>query len=103
MQPENNHELDKIQKLLLENQKILAENNEVLKKLQRTSAVAMWLRIVWFLFIIGFPFVLYFYVLQPYFDALGSSFGTFQAGLQEIPGWKQFYESIRGAGISGGE
>ncbi len=102
MQPENNNH-DKIESLILENQKLIAENTKVLKKLQRTSAVTMWLRIVGFLFMIGLPFVLYFYVVQPYFDALGSSFGTFQAGLQEIPGWKQFYEALGGADTNVGE
>ena len=103
MQPENQHEHEKMQRLLLENQKLLAENNELLKKLQRNARVTMWVRIIWFLFIIGIPFVLYFYIIQPYFDALGSSFGTFQTGLQEIPGWKQFWEALRGSGVSGGE
>jgi Fe2+ transport system protein B len=103
MNPENHQDHEKMQRLLLENQKLMAENNEILKKMQRNAAVSMWLRIIWFLFIIGLPFVVYFYVIQPYFDALGSSFGTFQEGLQEIPGWKQFYESIRGGAAAGGE
>ena len=103
MQPDNQKDHEKIQRLLLENQKLMAENNEILKKLKRNSAISLWMKIIWFLFIIGLPFVIYFYVVQPYFDALGSSFGTFQEGLQEIPGWKQFWEALKGSGVSGGE
>ncbi len=96
MNPEHK-EHDQIREILLENQRLMAENNRLLKKLHRNATWTFWVRIAWFLFIIGLPFVLYFYVIQPYFSALGSSFETFQAGLQEIPGWKQFYESIQGA------
>lgn len=103
MQPDNQKDNEKVQRLLLENQKLMTENNEILKKLQRNSAISLWIKIIWFLFIIGLPFVVYFYVIQPYFDALGSSFGTFQQGLQEIPGWKQFWEAVKGAGVTGGE
>ena len=92
-----------IQDLLVENKRLLGENNELLKKIKRNSAITMWLRIVWFFIIIGLPFILYFYIVEPYFDALGSSFTTFQAGLQEIPGWKQFYQAVRGEGVDGTE
>ena len=68
-----------------------------LKKLHRNGLIAFWLRIVWLFVIVGIPFVLYYYVVEPYFTTLGSSFETFQDGLQEVPGWKQFYESIQGS------
>lgn len=98
-----NGEHSEMKQLLLENQRLLAENNKLLKKVYRNAMITFWVRIAWFLFIIGLPFVLYFYVIEPYFDALGSSFTVFQDGLQEIPGWKQFYESLRGEGVTGGE
>lgn len=82
--------------LLLENQRLLTENNQILKEMNRRSVLAFWFKILWMLFIIGAPFVLYFYVIEPYFDTLGSSFETFREGLKEVPGWKQFYEAISG-------
>jgi len=101
MQPESN-EHSQIRELLLENQKLMADNNKLLKKLHRNAVVTFWMRIAWFVIIIGLPFVLYFYIIEPYFTALGSSFTTFQSGLQEIPGWKQFYEAIRSVDAGGG-
>ena len=89
------------QELMLENQKLLTENNQLLKKIHRASLWAFWLKVVWLFIIIGAPFVLYYFVVEPYFTTLGSSFQTFQAGLQEIPGWKQFYQAI--AGSEGGK
>jgi Trk-type K+ transport system membrane component len=102
MPPEKNDHQE-MANLMRENQRLLAENNSLLKKIHRSNMITFWVRIAWILFIIGIPFILYFYVIEPYFDALGSSFTTFQAGLQEIPGWKQFYEAIKGEGITGGE
>ncbi len=102
MKPEHDDH-KKMEEFLLENQRLLAENNELLKKIHRNAMVALWIRIIWAVVIIGLPFVVYFYVIEPYFNALGSSFSTFQAGLQEIPGWKQFWEAVSGSGVSGGE
>jgi hypothetical protein len=89
------NEQQQIRGLILENQRLLTENNQLLKKLNRRSTISFWFRIVWGAFIIGLPFVLYFYIIEPYFQSLGSSFETFKQGLQEVPGWKQFYESIK--------
>ncbi len=85
-----------LQELTLENQRLLIENNQLLKKIRRAALWSFWLKIVWTLVILGVPFILYYYVAEPYFTSLSSSFQTFQSGLQEVPGWKQFYQSIRG-------
>jgi hypothetical protein len=90
-----------VHELMLENQRLLIENNQLLKKMNRRSVVSFWFRMAWFLFIIGVPFVMYFYVIEPYFISMGSSFEIFKQGLQEVPGWKQFYEVVSGGNISG--
>ncbi len=85
-----------LRELMLENQRLLSENNQLIKKMNRRSLWSFWLKIVWTLFLVGAPFVLYYYVIEPYFTTLGSSFSVFQNGLQEVPGWKQFYEAASG-------
>jgi hypothetical protein len=82
--------------LTLENQRLLTENNKLLKKLNHQARVSFWFRVVWFLFIIGAPFIIYFYVVEPYFTSFGSSIDIFREGIQEIPGWKQLNESMQG-------
>ena len=77
-------------------QTLLEENNKLMRRMITWHYWNAGLRFVWFLVIIGAPFLLYFWVLEPYFAALGSSFSTFEAGLQEIPGWKQFYDAVGG-------
>ena len=97
----NEHQL--LHELMLENKKLLSENNELLKKMRKLSVWSFWLRMAWSLILVGAPFVLYFYVLEPYFTSLGSSFDQFYQGMREIPGWKQFYGAISGGADGGGE
>ncbi len=78
------------------NRVLLEENNELLKKMNRNATIGLWMRVIWYTLLIGLPFALYFYILEPYFTALGSSYETFSAGMQEIPGWKQFNEALDG-------
>jgi hypothetical protein len=63
---------EELEKLLIENKKLLAENNIILKKLQRGVAWGFWLRLVWIGFLLGLPFVTYFYLVAPYTDNLES-------------------------------
>lgn len=91
MQPDSQSEL---KSLLEKNTLLLQENNVLLKKIHRNGIVGFWVRVTWYVVLIGLPFALYFYVLEPYFTALGSSYEVFNAGMQEIPGWKHFHEAM---------
>ncbi len=92
MPPENL--LIEMKHLLEKNTKLLEENQVLLKKMHRSAVWGMWIRIIWYVMLVGLPFALYFYILEPYFTALGSSYEVFSAGMQEIPGWKQFSETL---------
>jgi membrane protein required for beta-lactamase induction len=86
--------------LILENTELLKDNNRLLRKIHRNALIEFWVRIFWYVLLIGLPFALYFYVLEPYFTAMGSSYSTFSAGMQELPGWRQlleFLESVKNA------
>jgi hypothetical protein len=92
MSPE--HQYSDLKAMLDKNTKLLEENNKILRKIHRNALITFWLRITWYVLLIGLPFALYFYVLEPYFTALGSNYETFRAGIQEIPGLKQFTEFL---------
>ena len=83
-----------LKRLMEQNAELLKENNVLLKKIHRNAVWVFWLRIAWYILLIGMPFALYFYILEPYFNALGASFEVFSAGMQEIPGWKQLNNAI---------
>jgi hypothetical protein len=92
MEHDNSHA--ELSQLILENTEMLKENNRLLRKIHRNGLIEFWIRTCWYILLIGLPFALYFYVLEPYFTAMGSSYETFSAGMQEIPGWKQFSETL---------
>lgn len=61
---QSNNDSD-IKSLLQENLEITKENNELLRVLKRNNTIALVLRIAWYAIILGVPFILYFYVLDP--------------------------------------
>ena len=79
---------NKLDKLMQQNTKLLEENNKLLKKIHRNAVWSFWTRIAWYVVMIGLPFALYFYVLEPYFAAFGSSYENFIDGINELPGLK---------------
>lgn len=87
MVPEKDEHED-IKALIEQNKALLEENQTIMKKLYRYTVAGIWIRIFWYLVLIGLPFALYFWVLEPYFAAFGSSFDTFKAGINELPGIK---------------
>ena len=68
--------------------RLLRENNILLKKLHRQGVLGIWFRVIWYSLLIGLPFAVYFYVLEPYFSAFGANYETFRTGMAEIPGLK---------------
>jgi hypothetical protein len=90
MESENSH--DEIKRLIQENTEILKQNNKILRKMYRNDIIGIWVKLIWFILLVGLPFALYFYVLEPYFTAMGSSYEVFSVGMQEIPGLKQFHD-----------
>lgn len=79
-----------IVRLLRENQELSKQNNELLRKLYRHSVIGFTLKTIWYAILIGMPFAVYFYLLQPYFEAFGANYETFRQGMAEIPGLKGF-------------
>jgi hypothetical protein len=74
--------------LLQENVRLAKENNELLQKMHRWSIIGIILRVVWYTIIIGVPFVLYFYLLEPYFTTFTTQYESFRQGVSTIPSLK---------------
>ncbi len=69
MSPETpDHDL--IKKLLLENQRLLEDNNKLLHKMRRSAQIGLIFRIIWFVIIFAAPFYFYITYIQPNFEAL---------------------------------
>jgi hypothetical protein len=88
-----------LKRLLEETKALEMENNKLLKKLYRYSWVGFTMRLVWYALLIGLPFALYFYILEPYFGLFGSSYEEFRQGVIELPGYKSlilFLDTVLG-------
>lgn len=83
-QPENTE----LKQLLETNNKLIEENTRIVRKLYRWTVANMLWKLLWVIVLIGLPFALYFYILEPYFEALGANYQTFMLGINEIPGLK---------------
>jgi len=82
-----------IKNLLLENQRLLAENNSLLKKMNRRSVLGFWFRLLWSLALIAIPFLFYFYYIEPRLQSFSSSFELFEKKVPDISSLKQWYQS----------
>ncbi len=67
---------------------LLRENNLLLKKIYRHTMIGFAFKVLWFAIIIGLPFAVYFYLLEPYFASFGANYELFRQGMAEIPGLK---------------
>jgi len=81
------NEHDEILKLLKENNRLVLENNELLKKLYRHNLIGFAASVAWYAILFGLPVALYYYVLDPYLSAFGSNYDLFRQGISEIPGF----------------
>jgi hypothetical protein len=87
--PNNGNDVEsEILNLLKKNTELVKENNVLLQRILRNDRIMLWVRIVWYAVLIGLPFALYFYILEPYFTAFGSNYELFRQGMAEIPGLK---------------
>ncbi|HEU4677584.1 MAG TPA: hypothetical protein VFS75_02605 [Candidatus Paceibacterota bacterium] len=88
MPPENSRDHDEMLRLL-------RENNALLKKLYRHNIISYVLKALWYAILIGLPFAVYFYFLEPYFRAFGSDYDTFRQGMDELPGVKEIQRFLQ--------
>ena len=68
-----NTDNSELKELILENQRLLAENNELLKKMHRSTVRHFWLNVVWIVFLLGAPLVLLYQFVMPMYKSLGGS------------------------------
>lgn len=90
MLPPSDH--DTLKALLLENQKVLIENNQYLKKLYRHLLWGFWFRIVGWVFLLGLPVIAYYYLLEPYISVVSGSMPTLEGSVNELREFRSWYE-----------
>ncbi len=93
MNPDSGHE--EIKKLLVENQRLLLENNQMLHKMRRSAFLGTIFKIVWFLFVLGVPVYLYFSYIKPNMGNLLEQYGALQEMFSDGSSLTDWYESMK--------
>jgi hypothetical protein len=99
MQTDKEGSHEEILRLLRENKDLAEQNHELLRKLYRNDMIGITVRIIWYAILIGLPFAVYFYLLEPYFEVFGSNYEVFRQGMAEIPGLKGLENFLPSIGI----
>ncbi len=93
MNPDSGHE--EIKKLLVENQRLLLENNQMLHKMRKTAIVGTIFRVIWFFFILGLPIYLYFSYIKPNMGNLMERYSELEQMTGEASSLKEWFESLK--------
>lgn len=93
--PQDEYDHKEMKKLLQEVLLVSRENNKILHSVRRISIIEFVVRLLWYAFLIGLPFAVYFYILDPYLKAVGISSEHFGQGIQGWPGTEFFAKIFR--------
>lgn len=88
MPPQNEH--SELKALILENQRLLGENNELLKKMHKSAVRHFWLNVVWIVFLLGAPLLLLYQFIMPMYESLGTSPSSINEQLKEVNELRSF-------------
>ncbi len=90
-----NHEHGELKELILENQRLLAENNMLLKKMHKSSVRHFWLNIAWIVFLIVSPMFLLYKFILPMYSSIGASTTSVSGQLQDLNELRGFLQEQR--------
>jgi hypothetical protein len=84
-----NDERTELKELVLQNQRLLTENNSLLNKLHRHAVRGFWLNVAWILLFVVLPLLAVVKLVMPFYSSLESSSESLESqlnNLQEIQG-----------------
>ncbi len=87
-------EKEDLKELILENQRLLTENNEILRKMHRNALRHFWFNVVWIIFLIGLPILAFYKIAAPLAGSLPSS-STVESQLKDLQELQGFLEQQR--------
>ena len=88
---EDNNE---IKALLRENQRLLVENNQLLRQMRKGTIIATIFRLIWFVIVIFIPLYIYFYYIAPNWENIKQQLENLEAMTAEMEGDNSWFESL---------
>ncbi len=75
---------EELEEMITENKELLSKNNQLLNKIHRSMVWGFWLRILWVAIVLGLPFLLYYYLLAPYYESFQDTFEVFGIDINQL-------------------
>lgn len=75
---------DELKALVLENQRLLAENNALLKKMHKSAVRHFWFNIAWIVIFLGLPLLAFYKLAMPFYSSFEASGGSLNGQLQQL-------------------
>jgi hypothetical protein len=99
MPPEHhNHDgREEIKNILLENQRLLIENNQMLHKMRRTAFLGSLLRFIWLVFMLTASVYVYLVYIAPYVDTLKQKIAEIEQMNVQTEKIQDWYDTVRKA------
>ena len=75
---------------MVENQRLLMENNQLLHKMRRAALLGTLFKFLWIIIVLGLPFYMYFNYIAPNMDTIKenySAFGDINENTQSLKSW----------------
>ncbi len=92
MEPNNNHE--EIKNLLVENQRLLIENNQLLRKMRKSAIIGFVFRIIYLVIFMGVPIFVYFNYIEPNLATIKTKLDNFEQLTAESDFFKKISDSL---------
>lgn len=86
---------DELKTLALENQRLLAENNELLKKMHRSAVRHFWFNIAWIVVFLGLPLIAFYNLAMPMYESFNGSQTNLSDQLKNAQELKSFLDTQR--------
>ena len=90
----SNNDNSEIKAILAENQRLLIENNTLLRKMRRDAVISTVFRVIWFAVVVGVPIYLYFNYVLPNWENLQAKIEGLENVTTEMDGVKEWFGSF---------
>ncbi len=77
-------EIEELKELVLKNIEVTQETNRIVRKMRRGAIWSTFLRLVWWLVIVGATSASYYYIVQPQVDKIAKIYNMGQEGSQNV-------------------
>ncbi|MEZ4104167.1 MAG: hypothetical protein R3B60_02685 [Candidatus Paceibacterota bacterium] len=85
---------NEIKDLIKENQRLLIENNQLLRQMRRHSIIGAIFRFLWFVLVISIPVYIYFQYVQPNWENLTTKINELEQTSAEVGEIKEWFNSL---------